>query len=155
MKKISEFQRLISIIFLVFVIVSLLYLLLAWRSNLWPFNNSWQVVALSSGDVYFGHLVWFPTPHLNNVWYVRNIKDKKGGSNPRLFPLTGVFWGPENSLHLQTSKIVWWSNLKENSQVVSLIKSQSQGSANYQASSSHTSSNGPFGNPSSVPAPAK
>ena len=149
-----KFQRWVSIIFLVFVIVLLLYFLLAWRSNLWPFNSSWQVVSLSSGEVYFGHLVWFPTPHLNDVWYVRNVRDEKGNNNQRLFPLSGAFWGPENSLYLQPDKITWWSNLRKSSQVVRLIESQSQTPANYQVPSTPVPGT-PAGHPFSTPAPVK
>ena len=99
----------------------MLYTFVAWAGNLWPFNKSWQAVALSSGEVYFGHLVWLPTPHLVDVWYIRNVSDENDNLSHKLFPFSSLYWGPQNILYLSKDKIVWWTTLSDTSQVVRLI----------------------------------
>ena len=108
-------------IIVVLIGVFLLYFFSAWVGNLWPFNKSWQAVALTSGEVYFGHLVWLPSPHLVDVWYIRNVSDENNELSQKLFPFSSLYWGPENVLYLSREKIVWWTTLSSTSQVVRLI----------------------------------
>ncbi len=117
-KKVSQ---IISISILVLLIVSGIYLAIAKSANFWPFNNRWQAVSLVTGETYFGHLVWFPSPHLIDVWYIRNI-NQKGKISARLFPLSSVSWQPENVLYLKSRNIAWWTTLRKNSQIVQQIK---------------------------------
>ncbi len=122
MKTLKQIAQIISVFILILIVSGGIYLAIAKYANLWPFNKSWQAVSLTTGEVYFGHLIWLPSPHLVDVWYIKTTT-RNGQTNQELFPLAGLYWGPENVLHLKSKNISWWTNLRKDSQVIKAIQS--------------------------------
>lgn len=118
-------KTVISIIIGLFVIFCF-YLAFAWGREFWPFEAKYQVVALASGEVYYGHLTFFPSPKIIDPWLFQQIPSQKEGEEPetRLVPFSSLFFGPENVLYLEKDQIVWWGNLKKDSEVLKFIKGQ-------------------------------
>jgi len=82
-----------------------------------------SAVYLSTGDIYFGQLTWFPWPRLKSVWYLdRSVDPKTNEPRINLSPLRGTFWGPVDELRLNSKEIVFTARLRSDSQVVSAMQ---------------------------------
>ncbi len=114
----------IGIIGFVLIIVIGFYLVLAKNTYLWPFNKGWQAVMLESGEIYFGHLRLFPKIVLSEVYFIRVNRNKNGQVvSQELVPFSsGTVFGPKNKLYLASGKIIWWTDLREDSSLLNLIK---------------------------------
>ncbi len=122
MKKILKNKQEVLILFLVFLIPFLIFLGIAKLTNIWPFNNNWQAVFLTNGEIYFGHLIWLPRPHLLNVWYIKKTPVKDGKFKENLTSLNSIYWKPNDILYLESENIIWWTNLRKNSPIVKFIE---------------------------------
>ena len=115
---------LISLLIATLVLV-IVYLGYAYGKKTFPFGpEKWQAVQLLSGDVYYGHLKTFPCYKLTDVYYIQQIPPQEEGEQPstQLVPLSSIFFGPENVMHLNKSQILWWADLAEDSQILKAIK---------------------------------
>jgi len=103
------------IIFLLIVLGGVIY----WQNG--GFEENYWAVYLDSGDLYFGKLSEFPQLSLTDVWFLQSNPDSE--ENPiSLEKLTNIFWGPNDCLYLNQENIIWKVELKDDSQVVKLIK---------------------------------
>jgi len=88
-------------------------------------TSEYSAVYLTSGDIYFGKLAWFPWPRIQDVWYLdRSVNQQTQAQEVNLLPMTSVFWGPSGELRLNPKEIIFTSKLRADSQVVSVIKGQ-------------------------------
>lgn len=74
--------------------------------------SPYSAVYLTTGDIYFGKLSWFPSPHLTNVWFVQRSVDAQNQSQLGLVPFSSAFWGPINAVYLNPKQIVLWTRLR-------------------------------------------
>lgn len=74
--------------------------------------SSYSAVYLTTGDIYFGKLSWFPSPRLTDVWFIQRSVDAENQSQLNLLPFSSSFWGPMNEVHLNPKQIVLWARLK-------------------------------------------
>jgi len=112
------------VVVLAFVIIYLGY---AYGKKTFPFSErNWQVVQLVSGNVYYGHLKTFPSYKLEDVYFIQQVSPEEEGQEPtiQLLPLSSMFFGPENTMRLEKSQILWWADLSEDSQILQTIKNQ-------------------------------
>lgn len=82
--------------------------------------SPYAAVYLSTGDIYYGKLSWFPSPHLTDVWYLQ----KGTGANGAQFgitPFTSAFWGPINEVYLNPNQIIFWTYLRNNSEIAQAL----------------------------------
>ena len=120
--------------------------------------SPYSAVYLTSGDIYFGKLSWFPEPHMTDVWYLDRSVDSSGQTQVSIAPFQGAFWGPMDEVTLNPQQILFWTSISKSSQLVadlnnpSLLQQQSQGQSPASASStpstlpgSATSSSAPAG----------
>jgi hypothetical protein len=108
-------------ILLILVIVLLIVLggVISWQK--FGTEKPYFAVYLSTGDMYFGKLNYFPRLSLSDVWYLQRNPDDT--QNPlSLTPFKGAFWGPEDKIYLNSKDIVWKVKLKSDSPVLSYIK---------------------------------
>jgi hypothetical protein len=123
-----------SIKALVFWLVGLLVLLAgAWAAGLLPHQtfpqvpaDKWQAVFLDNGQVYFGKLTNESTEYvtLATVYYLRTAGDlERNDASINLIKLGGELHGPEDTLHIAKSQILFWENLKDTSSIVQRIQS--------------------------------
>lgn len=84
-------------------------------------SPSYYAVYLRTGDLYFGELSTFPSFTLNHVYMLQiNSQDQKNPVSIQKF--TNVFWGPEDSLNINKSEVVWYTRLASDSKLVQLIQ---------------------------------
>lgn len=87
-----------------------------------------QAVFLTSGQVYFGKLEkageWFK---LSDVYYLQVDQNLQQGSTPlssnfQLVKLGSEIHGPEDVMYLEPKNVLFWENLKPDSQVLQAIE---------------------------------
>ncbi len=111
--------------------------------------SPYSAVYLTSGDVYFGKLSWFPEPHMTDVWYLNRSMGANGQSQVSVTPLNGVFWGPVNDITFNPQQILFWTSLSNSSKLVadmenpSLAQQQPQAQPSTAASPAAASSTTP------------
>ena len=60
--------------------------------------SPYSAVYLTTGDIYFGKLSWFPNPRLTNVWLPQRNVDSLNQPQLGLTPLTSAFCGPVDEI---------------------------------------------------------
>ena len=91
-------------------------------------RTDWQSVFLTNDQVYFGHLKNYNRDYvvLKNIFYLRVAEPLQQGSPPQspainLVKLGGELHGPQDIMYIPKDKIMFWENLKTDSQVVQAI----------------------------------
>jgi hypothetical protein len=87
--------------------------------------SPYSAVYLSTGDVYFGKLSWFPSPHMTDVWFIQRSQNQSGQVQTSLTPMKSLFWGPADEINFNSQDIVFSTRLKNSSQVVQAIENPS------------------------------
>jgi hypothetical protein len=112
-------------LFIVFTVVAVLLIVLAVLLTVSFLGSSkkagaspYSAVYLSTGDVYFGKLSWFPAPHLTNVWFLQRTANQQMA----LAPFISVTWSPVDELYLSSKNIVFWTRLQAGSQIVQAME---------------------------------
>jgi len=126
----------LAVVITVFVICSFYFVYAAGSKN-WPFKVKYQVVALESGEVYFGKLSLFPSAKMMDVWTPQQSGSEKKPSL-QLVPFTSSYFSPENTLYLSKEKIIWWSDLKEDSQAVKIMTGKAEAETQTQGGTTTT-----------------
>src|SRR3989344_724053 len=83
--------------------------------------SPYSAVYLSNGDMYFGVLSWVPNPHLSNVWVLQKQTDQNNQQQLGIIKFDKAFWSPVDEIELNSKQIVWWSRLRNDSQLVRAI----------------------------------
>jgi hypothetical protein len=96
--------------------------------------SAYSAVYLSTGDVYFGKLSWFPSPHMTDVWYLQRSQDQSGNAQVALSAFKSIFWGPVDRIDFGAKDIVFSTRLKNGSQVVQTIEAQANGQNSVESS---------------------
>lgn len=147
-----SFKKIIlGILIAVFIVVSF-YLAYAAGKKGWPFKMKYQVVVLESGEVYFGNFSLFPNPKISNAWMPQQTKDKDNQTGLQLVPVSSLYFTPKNTIYLNREKIIWWADLDENSQVVKIIKGETQGTSSQPTQETPTQTSTPTSTPATTPA---
>ncbi len=91
-------------------------------------SNKWQAVFLTNGQVYFGHLEEEGRDYvsLNEIYYLRVSQELQPPSDQpqtsiNLVKLGDEIHGPEDSMYVPKSQIIFWENMREDSAVVQVI----------------------------------
>jgi len=90
-------------------------------------KDKYQAVFLDDGKVFFGDLVNKDGGYvmLKNAYYTKSANQEgEDGSQTALIEVGSESYGPDNSLMISRSKIQFWQNLKEDSQVAQAIKAK-------------------------------
>lgn len=85
------------------------------------FASPYSAVYLASGDIYFGKLSWFPKPKMTNVWFIQKSLDNQNQPQLNLLPFSSVSWGPTDEIFFNSKEIIFWTRLREDSQIVKVI----------------------------------
>jgi hypothetical protein len=84
--------------------------------------SKYSAVYLQTGDIYFGELSWFPWPSLKNVWLIQRTIDQQNQAQLGIVPLKNSFWGPTDKIYLNPKQVVFWTNLRKDSQLVKALE---------------------------------
>ena len=79
--------------------------------------SEYSAVYLTTGDVYFGKLSWFPHPHMTNVWLLQRGVDAQNQPQLGVTPFKNAVWGPTDEITFSEKQIVFWTRLRSDSQV--------------------------------------
>lgn len=111
--------------------------------------SPYSAVYLTTGDIYYGKLSWFPGPRLTDAWILQRTQNAQGQTQLGVVPFTSSFWGPVNEIDLNPNDIVFWTRLRNDSQLAQALANPSsvgqispQGAAASQASSTPQSAGG-------------
>lgn len=111
--------------------------------------SEYSAVYLSTGDIYYGMLSWFPRPRLKNVWFLQKEVDQNNQAQLSIAPFRSAFWGPTDEIYLNSKQIIFWTRIRNDSQVLKAIQNQDLlQSSQSQATSLSTST---FRGPSAPP----
>ncbi|RMD59711.1 hypothetical protein D6833_11045 [Candidatus Parcubacteria bacterium] len=91
--------------------------------------SPYAAVYLSTGDLYFGKLSWFPRMKLSHVWLLQRGVGKDGKSNVQVVPFRGSLWAPQDVLYLNPKRVVFWTKLRSDSPVAQAIANAQRGVA--------------------------
>ncbi len=149
-----------KLIAILLVAVVLLLLLVVWVAARFLNNSSdpagpspYSAVYLSTGDIYYGKLSWFPIPKMTDVWYLQRGYDAQSEQQQLgLAPLSSVFWKPVDEITLNPKQIVFWTKLRNDSEVAQAIANPNllrQGGQQGQQSAATSTFQGPSGPPPS------
>lgn len=94
-------------------------------------QSKWQAVFLSNNQVYFGKLQNINSAYvaLSDVYYLQTAGDLQAeGASAKLnlIKLGGEVHGPEDTIYVPKSSILFWENMKDSSRVVQTIQSTKQ-----------------------------
>ena len=94
--------------------------------------SPYTAVYLSTGDIYFGRFSQFPSPQIQDAWFLQRSGDQQ---NPQLsiIPLTSTFWGPASTMSLNPKEIVFWVRLRADSQVALTLANPTAAQAQQQS----------------------
>jgi hypothetical protein len=109
---------LVLVLVVVAIIVAGLWLGLKFLGPKDPAGPSeYSAVYLTTGDIYFGKLDMFPWPRMKNVWYLQRGVNQQNQQQLGLAQLKSAFWGPVDEIYLNPKEIVFWTSLRNDSQV--------------------------------------
>lgn len=116
LNKISKKNIVFFVVALIIILVAIIY----WRQN--KIEKPYYAVYLENGDIYFGKLSFFPYLSLKDVYFLQ--KNPSDSQNPfSVLKFENAFWGPENKIYINKEKIIWKTRLRDDSQVLNIIKS--------------------------------
>lgn len=87
--------------------------------------SGYTAVFLTSGDIYFGKLSWFPWPKLTSAWFIQRGVDEQNRPQLAIAPFNSVFWGPVGDIYLNPKEVLFWAPVKASSQVAKAIDNPS------------------------------
>lgn len=101
-----------------------------WQSAIKP--NQYQAVFLTNGQVYFGKIRAINSGYVNltNIYYLQAqqaVQPQASGSIPQnqpnlsLVKLGNEIHGPEDSMYIERSQVLFWENLKTDGKVAQAI----------------------------------
>lgn len=119
------------VLFAVLFLVWKLAMSLGWLPSLtFPAvdRNKWQAVFLINGQVYFGRLREVNREYilLKDTYYLRVNQQLQPSPQQQpqlnLVKLGNEVHGPEDTMYIPKSQIIFWENMRDDSSVVQLIK---------------------------------
>ncbi len=101
-------------------------------------SGKYQALFLTNGQVYFGKIIGMTadTVTMKDIYYlqqgVQNQEKKDEASNTQLqlTKLGKELHGPEDMMYVERSQVLFWENLKDDSQVVKNIKLEKEQNKN-------------------------
>lgn len=107
------------------VVVVVLAVFIVWLGSRFLFQTSpnpagpseYSAVYTTSGDIYFGKMDWFPWPRLRNVWFLQRSLGQNNQPQFGIVPLNTAFWGPVDEIYLNPKQVIFWTRLRNDSQV--------------------------------------
>lgn len=97
--------------------------------------SPYSVVVMSTGEVLFGKLSWFPAPHLTDAWTLQQTQDENKQTRLSVVPVKSALWSPVDNIYLNQSQIISWARLSKDSSIIKALEGQAQGAATGQATS--------------------
>ena len=110
-------KKLIIVALVVVVIVALGVWLAVSLTASGSGSSEYSAVYLTSGDIYFGKLTWFPHPRLTSVWLLQRTVGEQNQPQLGVAPFTSAFWGPIDEIRLNPKEVIFWTRLRLDSEL--------------------------------------
>lgn len=85
-------------------------------------ESQYTAVYMTTGDIYFGTLKYFPQLHLENAWYLQRGVGQDNQPQFGVVPITTVLWQPTGDIYLNRHNIVFWTRLQKGSKVEAFMQ---------------------------------
>lgn len=85
-------------------------------------DSGYSAVYLSTGDIYFGKLSWFPHLRLENAWHLERTVDSANQPRFGVIPMESTAWGASGTLYLNPKEVVFWTSVRKDSDVFSALR---------------------------------
>ncbi len=85
----------------------------------------WKLAVFSSNNqTYFGHILETSNGYivLEKVYYFKVVQGSQSSQQLNLVKLKDEIYGPEDLMRIPDNQITFWQNLRDDSQVVKIIK---------------------------------
>lgn len=91
------------------------------------FSKDYSVVYLTTGEVYVGNLVAFPSLQLKNAYILQVTKDANDQTktNFQLNPVSDALWAPK-AMHLVRENVVFYGPLVANSKIAETLAAKTK-----------------------------
>lgn len=111
----------VNVVLLIIVII-LILLIAGW--GIWKLtsdsNSKFSAVYLTTGDLYFGKMVRFPSFGMKQVYTLQvNAQNQENPLSVQKF--SNVFWGPGDFLKINREQVVWTTPLNDLGQMSQLL----------------------------------
>lgn len=118
--------------------------------------SGYTAVYMTSGDIYFGKLHWFPKPYLTDALYVTRSTGQNGQTQLGLAAFTSSFWSPVGDIYFNPSQVLFTASLRNDSQIIAAIQNPAllSGAGSQSSSTQPGAAAAPTVNPS-APSTAK
>lgn len=103
------------------LLVAASVLVVVWKGKEKMKSSEITAVYLSTGDIYFGKMDWFPWPRLKNVWYIQRGTTQAQEPQIGLAPFKDVFWSPMDEIYLNPKEIIFWTRVKGGTQLAEAL----------------------------------
>lgn len=84
--------------------------------------SGYTAVYMTSGDVYFGKLHWFPKPYLADALYITKTPGQDGQMQFGLAAFKSVIWGPTGDIYFNPLQVLLTAPLRNDSPIVQEIE---------------------------------
>lgn len=87
--------------------------------------SKFTAVYMTSGDIYFGKMDWFPWPRLKSVWYLQRGVDQKNQPQLGIAPFKKIVWSPIDEIYLNPKQMILWTKIKADSELAKALENPS------------------------------
>lgn len=139
----------LAVVLIVVVVAFGILLVKVFKSDDPGAPSGYSAVFMTSGDVYFGKLSWFPWPNLTNIWLLQRGVDAQGKPQFGITKFTSAFWGPVDKMYLNPKEVLFWADLRKDSEAAKAFANPASLQQPSQASPPASGFQGPSGPPPS------
>ena len=85
--------------------------------------SEYSAVYTITGDIYYGKLSFFPKMKMREVWFLqRGVDPQTQQQQFGLAKFTTAFWGPTDKIYLNPDQVLFWTKLRNDSEVARAFK---------------------------------
>ncbi len=84
--------------------------------------SGYTAVYMTSGDIYFGKLYWFPKPYIADAMYVTKGTGQNGQPQYGIAMFKSVAWAPTGDIYFNPAQVLFTAPLRNDSQIVQEIE---------------------------------
>jgi len=83
--------------------------------------SDYSAVYLSTGDIYFGKLSWFPKAKLRDAWLLQRTGTTEQARYV-MVPFRSALWEPVGTLWLNAKQVIFWTKIRAGSDTERKLK---------------------------------
>jgi hypothetical protein len=87
--------------------------------------SRFTAVYMTSGDIYFGKMDWFPWPRMKSVWYLQRSVDQSNNPQLGIAPFKKIVWSPIDEIYLNPKQMILWTKIKADSELAKALENPS------------------------------